>query len=109
MMKYIKKIPIIHHNIKTEDLKKINFPMVIEDIYDLRFVNKKKGTYLTYRDDALVDLSGLADVEDRVYIVFSIRGLNNILITLEISEIFYYAFSLNRWFADKRSKRKIRI
>lgn len=91
MMEYIERVSVINSNIVNKDLEKLIFPIMIEEIYDIRLVNITTKKELTYKDDAFSDASNvIANKGDIIYISFAAET-PRVEILLEISEIFRYS------------------
>lgn len=85
MLAYIRKIPIIQYNVEKFELGKIVFPMVIEEILEIRYIESKTDKILTWKDE---EFTGAAytnlNYEDAIYIYYLQKDNPNIEIILKI-------------------------
>ncbi len=97
MLKYIRKIPILHSSINENDFNKVLFPAIIGGLLDINLKNSGTGKELTYKDDNFAGAENVkAESNDKIYISYTMDGLENIKITLEIGELYKYSCGIKR-------------
>jgi hypothetical protein len=91
MLIHIRKVPVEKYSVEKDELDKIKFPAMTEEILDIYIEDEETGTVLTYKDDVFADAKNeKASKSQVIYITFIMQTLEHIKITLKISDIFQY-------------------
>lgn len=93
-MRYIEKIPIMNGSSDRKVNENIKFPMTIGEMRSISIKNEKTGLFLTWNDKVFAMSSEKGEKGDVICISFIPHTMQNIEITLEISDIFYYGCDL---------------